>query len=213
MGGWGGRQICPELFVMMGSTMTSDKADIYQHLLPRHINYPSLHAYSPSQAMNMQWPRMSHIHIADAQQRVNITYPSLTGHQEKLSKGHSGSGTVCRPFMMTGNGDAPTRIQLIVQVISSLLTPPPPEEVHDKIQMCVCWKQVFLFKISNTIQAFYTEFSLIFFFLPSLKASLSFSGMVKNAVESGRSFISFVPVGGVGHRLTNGPVKMLQLSE
>lgn len=75
-------------------------------------------------------------------------------------------------------------------------------------------KQVFLFKISNTIQAFYTEFSLIFFFFPlSLKASLSFSGMVKNAEESGRSFISFVPVGGVGHRLTNGPVKMLQLSE
>lgn len=128
-----GRQTYPQLFVTIRSTMTSDKADIYQHLLPRHINYPSLHAYSPSPAMNMQWPRMSHIHIANAQQRVNITYPSLTGHQEKLSKGHRGSRVVGRPFMMTGNCDASTKIQLIVQVISSLLTPPPPEEVHDKI--------------------------------------------------------------------------------
>lgn len=127
-----GRQTYPQLFVTIRSTMTSDKADIYQHLLPRHINYPSLHAYSPSPAMNMQWPRMSHIHIANAQQRVNITYPSLTGHQEKLSKGHRGSRVVGRPFMMTGNCDASTKIQLIVQVISSLLTP-PPEEVHDKI--------------------------------------------------------------------------------
>lgn len=78
-----GRQTYPQLFVTIRSTMTSDKADINQHLLPRRINYPSLHAYSPSLAMNMQWPRMSHIHVADAQQRVNITYPSLTGHREK----------------------------------------------------------------------------------------------------------------------------------
>lgn len=40
--------------------------------------------------MNMQWPRMSHIHIADAQQRVNITYPSRTGQNEKLLKAHRG---------------------------------------------------------------------------------------------------------------------------
>lgn len=36
---------------------------------------------------------------------------------------------------------------------------------------------------------------------------------VKNAVESGRSFVCVVPVGGVGYRLTNGPVEMLQMSE
>lgn len=134
-----GRQTYPQLFVTIRSTMTSDKADIYQHLLPRHINYPSLHAYSPSQAMNMQWPRMSHIHVADAQQQVNISYPSLTGQQEKLQRGHKGSRVVGRPFMMGGNCDASTKIQLIVQVISSLLTPPPPEEVHVKICVCVCF--------------------------------------------------------------------------
>lgn len=190
--------------------MTSDKADTHQHLLPRHINYPALHAYSPSQAMNMQWPRMSHIHIADAQQRVNITYPSLTGHQEKLRKGHSGSGVVGRPFMMTGNCDAPTRIQLIVQVISSHRHRLGRYMTKSK---CVCCKQVFFFKFATPNKLLTQNFPWFFFFLLSLKASLSFSGMVKNAVESGSSFISFVPVGGVGHRLTNGPVKMLQLSE
>lgn len=47
----------------------------------------------------------------------------------------------------------------------------------------------------------------------SWKASLSLLTMVKNAAETGKSFISVVPVGGVDYRLTNGPVEMLQMSE
>lgn len=81
--------------------------------------------------MNMQWPRMSHIHIADAQQRVNISDPSLTGHQEKLSKGHRGSRVVVRPDMMGRNCDTPAKIQIIATLISRMLAM-PPEEVHDK---------------------------------------------------------------------------------
>lgn len=47
----------------------------------------------------------------------------------------------------------------------------------------------------------------------NLESNLSFVRMVKNAAENGRSFISVVPVGGVGYRLTNGPVEMVQMSE
>lgn len=99
----------------------------------------------------------------------------------------------------------------------------PPENVNMTQSKCV-WilSRRFFLNLPPchfTANKVFTWGAPWFFFLSpplsllSLKASLSFFGMVKNAVETGRSFISFVPVGGVGHRLTNGPVKMLQLSE
>lgn len=82
-----------------------------------------------------------------------------------------------------------------------------------KMEACVLQAGVSLLNFKHHASFLHRIFLDFFSLLLSLKASLSFSRMVKNAVESGRSFISFVPVGGVGHRLTNGPVKMLQLSE